>query len=256
MKLHKPRISFIVIASFSILSITADAQTFTSADKRVSLVELYTSEGCSSCPPADKWLNSLLNNNELWSEFIPLAFHVDYWDYIGWQDPFASKAYSQRQYLYASQKNIRSVYTPGIVLNGKEWRGWSRSRRPKYDSSPAGKLSIEIKQEKFSANYIPLSQSKFKPEQKFTLNIALLGFDQLSDVAAGENGGKTFKHDFVVLAYRTVEMKSTNDGFIVDLTTLPNHSYSTKIKAVASWVNEKSNLTPLQATGGWLLELE
>ncbi len=254
MKLLKPRTSLIIIASFVALGTTANAQTFTSTDKRTSLVELYTSEGCSSCPPADRWLNSLRDNNKLWSEFIPLAFHVDYWDYIGWQDPFASKAYSQRQYLYASQKNIRSVYTPGIVLNGEEWRGWSHSRRPKYDSSPAGKLSIEIEQGKFNANYIPLSHSKFKPEQKFTLNIALLGFDQISEVAAGENGGKTFKHDFVVLAYRTVEMKSTNSGFIVDLTPLPNHSHSTKIKAVATWVNEKSNLTPLQATGGWLMK--
>ncbi len=99
------------------LSLTASAQTFTSTDKRVSVLELYTSEGCSSCPPADEWLSKLKQDDRLWSEIIPLAFHVDYWDYIGWQDPFANKRYSQRQRQYARDKNVRTVYTPGTLLN-------------------------------------------------------------------------------------------------------------------------------------------
>jgi len=65
------------------MSQAAYAQTFNSSTQQVNLIELYTSEGCSSCPPADKWLNSLKEQQGLWTEFIPLAFHVDYWDYIG-----------------------------------------------------------------------------------------------------------------------------------------------------------------------------
>ena len=243
--------TLIAIVGVTMLSATAAAQTFTSTDKRTSLVELYTSEGCSSCPPADRWLNSLRDNNKLWSEFIPLAFHVDYWDYIGWQDPFASKAHSQRQYLYASQKNISSVYTPGIVVNGSEWRGWSRSRAPKRDNTAAGKLSFNIDQNNISANYMPLQQSKFKPKQQFTLNIALLGFDQLSEVNAGENGGKTFNHNFVVLAHDAITMQSVDAHFSID-TLLPTSKLSNQATAIAAWVSSTNNLTPLQATGGWL----
>ena len=92
------------------LSQTAYGQTFKSSDKQVSLIELYTSEGCSSCPPADHWLNGLTDQQGLWTDFIPIAFHVDYWDYIGWQDPYAYSRYTQRQYRYQENNNIRSVY--------------------------------------------------------------------------------------------------------------------------------------------------
>ena len=89
---------------------------------QVDLIELYTSEGCSSCPPADRWVSSLQNEPGLWRDFIPVAFHVDYWDYIGWPDRFASPAFTARQYVYAQQQSMRTVYTPGFFNNGKEWR--------------------------------------------------------------------------------------------------------------------------------------
>jgi hypothetical protein len=91
------------------------AQTFTSSEKQVNLVELYTSEGCSSCPPADKWLGKLKQQSGLWTEFIPIAFHVDYWDYIGWQDPYAHQRHTVRQSRYQANNNIRSIYTPGVI---------------------------------------------------------------------------------------------------------------------------------------------
>ena len=90
---------------FTMLSVTTQAQTFESNNEQVSLIELYTSEGCSSCPPAERWLSKLADDESLWSHFVPLAFHVDYWDYIGWKDPYASKEYSQRQRRYALQFN-------------------------------------------------------------------------------------------------------------------------------------------------------
>jgi hypothetical protein len=78
------------------------AQTFQSGPARVGLLELYTSEGCSSCPPAESWLSGLAGNDALWKDVVPVAFHVDYWDYLGWRDVFASSAFSERQRDYAS----------------------------------------------------------------------------------------------------------------------------------------------------------
>src|SRR5881394_2772067 len=76
--------------------------TFQSSGEQVALLELYTSEGCSSCPPAETWLSRLKESPKLWKDFVPVAFHVDYWDYLGWKDPFAAKVYTERQHEYAS----------------------------------------------------------------------------------------------------------------------------------------------------------
>ena len=86
---------FIGLFLFS-LSASAETIRFLSHDVQTNLVELYTSEGCSSCPPADRWLSKLRNSEQLWKGFVPLAFHVDYWDYIGWKDRFASPIYGAR----------------------------------------------------------------------------------------------------------------------------------------------------------------
>lgn len=79
------------------------------------VVELYTSQGCSSCPPADKILHELADRDDV----IALALHVDYWDYIGWKDPFGSKAHADRQRAYARAGNRRTIYTPEMIVNGQ-----------------------------------------------------------------------------------------------------------------------------------------
>lgn len=90
--------------------------------KKVQLLELFTSEGCSSCPPAEASLSRLVNDSRLWREFVPVAFHVDYWDRFGWKDPFASVEWTKRQQTYAENWKAETVYTPAFVLNGREWR--------------------------------------------------------------------------------------------------------------------------------------
>ena len=94
---------------------------------RVTLIELFTSEGCSSCPPAEKWVNGLEDHSDLWSRVVPVAFHVDYWDYIGWPDRFATRDHSLRQRAYREVGHTRGIYTPGFVVGGREWRGWFRN---------------------------------------------------------------------------------------------------------------------------------
>src|SRR5712691_12958707 len=94
--------------------------TFQSAREQTALIELYTSEGCSSCPSAETWLSRLKESPGLWKDFVPLAFHVDYWDYLGWRDPFAAKEWTARQYEYSANWKSESVYTPGFVVDGRE----------------------------------------------------------------------------------------------------------------------------------------
>src|SRR3569832_1871687 len=109
----------IVLLFCCVLAIpVADAATCNavSGASRNSLLELYTSEGCSSCPPADRWLSHLPDD----AGVVPLAFHVDYWDRLGWRDPFAQAAFSQRQ--RARNNGTGWVYTPQVMLDGKDYR--------------------------------------------------------------------------------------------------------------------------------------
>src|SRR3954463_12916141 len=103
--------------------------TARSGDKTAALVELYTSEGCDSCPPADRWLSALgaSYRPEL---LVPLALHVDYWDYIGWKDPYARREFSQRQRRLSQLQRVALVYTPQVVLQGADFRAWGG---PEFD---------------------------------------------------------------------------------------------------------------------------
>src|SRR5689334_18800483 len=114
------RLAFVF--ALMLVSVRAAEVTFESGPARTHLIELYTSEGCSSCPPAEAWLSKLKDEPRLWRDFVPLAFHVDYWDRLGWRDPFASKEWTARQYAYSAGWKSESVYTPGFVLDGREWR--------------------------------------------------------------------------------------------------------------------------------------
>lgn len=234
-----------------LFSSMAFSQSFSSTTQTTQLIELYTSEGCSSCPPADRWLNKLKNNPDLWSKFIPMAFHVDYWDYIGWKDPFANSQFSARQRQYAREANLSSVYTPGMLLNGREWTAWRRYSDLKLPATSAttGKLSITIDDGQLSANY----QETASQSSELILNIAILGFDVESNVNAGENTGHTFTHDFVVLGFKRIAMKQTDNGiYTSSVDALPELSQSSTKLAISTWVNTESSLTPLQATGGWI----
>ena len=243
-------IIYTIAVLFSFIYSTVFAQNFTSEQSRVNLIELYTSEGCSSCPPADDWLNKLKHDPRLWSEFIPVAFHVDYWDYIGWKDPFAKPEFGLRQRQYSQQNNLSSVYTPGMLLNGQEWTSWRRQSKLKsVAAKPAGKLTVNIDDNTVSASYHPLSKPKSDP----VLNIAILGFDLKVKVNAGENSGRILIHDFVVIGYRRIAMELSSDGlYKVSTATLPKLSANPSTKALVTWVNDKNNLSPIQTTGGWI----
>ncbi len=222
------------------------ADVFESGNERVSVLELYTSEGCSSCPPADRWLSDLKEDKRLWKQLIPVAFHVDYWNDIGWPDPFSSASYSDRQRRYARSKGLS--YTPGFLLNGKEWRSFFGLRNLSLDSgTDVGSLTVKVDQQTIHATYKSSGQTISKP----ALNIAILGFDLISKVESGENRGKQLKHDFTVLGFTTVPMPAEDGAYSVT-SQLPDVSISALRMGIATWISEQGDQTPIQATGGLL----
>ena len=226
--------------------LASEPKTFESGETQSSLVELFTSEGCSSCPPAEKWLSGLKSNQDLWKKIIPVAFHVDYWDRLGWRDRFAKPEFTSRQQRYAAAWGGDSVYTPGFAVNGKEWRGWFGGNAVPTTSSKIGILRVSLgDDEKLSASFIP---ERTQP-RTLALNVALLGNDLESDVKRGENSGHKLRHDFVVLDLIKFDMANESNGWTGSV-VIPMRSGDDKPSALAAWITE--NGTPVQATGGWL----
>ena len=224
----------------------SEPKTFESSDTQSSLIELFTSEGCSSCPPAEKWLSGLKSNQELWKKIVPVAFHVDYWDHLGWRDRFAKPEFTSRQQRYAAAWGGDSVYTPGFVLNGKEWRGWFGGNAMPKTPTNVGVLRVSLGDDgKVTATFVPDTTQL----RSLALNVAPLGNDLESDVKRGENSGRKLRHDFVVLDLFKTDMVHDSDRWTGSV-ALPMRSNNEKPTALAAWITE--NATPIQATGGWL----
>ncbi len=227
-------------------TIAAETARFTSGPARVSLVELYTSEGCSSCPPAEKWLGELRDAPGLWRDFVPVSFHVDYWNRIGWPDKFSSRTFTDREYAYASAWNSNQVYTPCFVRDGAEWRTRG-ARIAAAGGAPAGTLTATYDGAVVRAEFSPAASSTQPGGETYEIHAALLGAGIVSKVTAGENRGETLRHDFIALAL-------AHGAPVTDLALvspkfpgvgIPRH-------ALAVWVTRRGELAPVQATGGWL----
>jgi hypothetical protein len=219
--------------------------TFESDEAQVSLIELFTSEGCSSCPPAEKWLSNLKSSPDLWKKIVPIAFHVDYWNHLGWRDRFSKPQFTERQRRYAAAWGGDSIYTPGFVLNGREWSGWF-GRVDWPAAQKVGVLRVTLSSgTNFAADFVPQSTQS----RAFNLNVAMLSNDLRSAVARGENAGRKLEHDFVVLQFVKSDMMHDGKHWTGSV-ALPIQSSADKPSAIAAWVTE--NAIPVQATGGWL----
>ena len=237
-----------ILGLFVSTSVVAGKLNVQSPNQRVSLLELYTSEGCSSCPPADAWVSKLKTDPRLWTEVVPVAFHVDYWDYIGWPDRFASKQAGQRHRRFAQYRHIRQVYTPGLILAGKEWRGWFNNPNLRLSQAAnVGKLSLQVDGPKLVSNFAPPQDTP----ANLVLHVARLGFGLETDVRDGENAGRKLEHDFVVTGYNTYPMQIQGLNFKVQ-GQIPESSHPAPREALAAWVSSGNDPFPLQATGGWL----
>ncbi|MCV6621349.1 MAG: DUF1223 domain-containing protein [Cellvibrionaceae bacterium] len=237
------------LASVFAASANAEASTKTlqSQAQPPMLLELYTSQGCSSCPPAERWFTSLKESPDLWTKLIPINFHVDYWDYLGWKDPFAQSQFSQRQRLYKKLGHSRNVATPGFMTNGEQWNGWFYRRSiPKSELTSPGTLSADINGDEISVNFQATTGSELRP---YTVNVAILGFDLKHKIKAGENRRKTLQHDFVVLGYKKTRL--TSDG-TADLDLPDTNKFNSNKQAIVLWLSEGRDPSPILAMGDWL----
>lgn len=251
------------ISLFCISSVYA--QVFESGEQKNTLVELYTSEGCSSCPPADRWFSKLKANPDLWKTIIPVAFHVDYWDWIGWQDRFAQPKFAERQKRYKSFGKAQSVYTPGFYVNGAEWRRFFAKGQHTTLPDPrtkSGLLIGELDAGLFTMNYSAApEQSKQLKSQGVKGYLAILTFGKSNEITSGENTGKTLHHDFIVSTLVEIPLEQTTaSGNWQGQVSIPaqqdkgqtSTTQQAKQRAIALWVADQKNLNVLQAAGGWL----
>jgi hypothetical protein len=221
---------------------------FASGETATTLIELFTSEGCSSCPPADALMSRLMSDPDLWKAIVPVVFHVDYWDRLGWPDRFARPEFTQRQRRYASSWDSGGVYTPEFVVNGKEWPGFfNREALSRARSEKVGILDVALKGNEAVATFAPENS----PRGQLKLEVALLGTNLQSDVKRGENSGRKLHHDFVVLHLAKIDM--TNQGNRWTGTVLLSTNTETdKPTALAAWIKSAETAPAIQATGGWL----
>jgi hypothetical protein len=179
-----------------------------SPEHTTALVELYTSEGCSSCPPAERWLSGLA---EAYSpeRVVPIALHVDYWDYIGWKDPYAKRAFSQRQRKLSQLQRLALVYTPQVLLQGADFRPWAGRE---FDRA-VGRINAAPARARLQLEIASLSAARLRLLANAQLHAGVDGEDKglylaayenrlESRVTAGENSGRTLTHDRVVLEWR------------------------------------------------------
>ena len=226
----------------------ADPLRIESPTSKATLLELYTSEGCSSCPPADRWLSALQDHPRLWHDLVPVSFHVDYWNNLGWRDRFSNASHSQRQRDYARHGLLRTVYTPGFLVNGREWRGWfSRPKLQIPAGESAGRLQAVFEQNQLQVQYAPAAPTT----EPLTLHVVRLGFNLSTAVERGENRGRLLEHDFVVLGH-TVQPLSLEGEAYRQETRLPPTAFDAPRQAIAMWVTREHDPRPLQAAGGWI----
>jgi hypothetical protein len=253
-KLLKQTVLISLLGSTVLFNVLA-AKDFSSKSGATEVLELYTSEGCSSCPPADRWLSTFKDKPELFKDVIPMAFHVDYWDYIGWKDRFAKPAYSIRQRDYVSTGNVSQSYTPQFVANSGEWRAWLSGKRAwKQNTNNAGvlKASIADSADKVSVQFTPESKSLMTQAKtgNYVLNVAILGMGLSSKVRGGENHGELLKHDFVVLNHKKQTVAASAGQWQVAMPVIPQSGQQQS--AVVVWLSQAANQQVIQATGGYL----
>lgn len=212
------------------------------------VIELFTSQGCSSCPSADMLLSEFIDQSS--DRALPiygLSFHVDYWNRLGWRDPFSDREFTERQYTYAAKFGNRGVYTPQMIVNGKtEFVGSSKRQassaiRTALASTPT--VQIEATEISKHKNTIKLSYMADQAPQGSLVNIALVERGISTEVTRGENRGRKLEHDNVVRDFK--QQPLTKNGSIA--LSLPKDIDLSK-SSVIFYAQENSSYKVLGAT--------
>jgi hypothetical protein len=220
------RVAFIAIASLLVFSIWAltgswaaqdtDQKNTTAAEQNIVVMELFTSQGCSSCPPADALLAEYASAHDM--RIIPISFHVDYWNRLGWTDPFSSSAYSARQKWYSQYLPEHGVFTPQLVVNGKsETVGNNRNAvknlvRKELQLKQVGTITIEGMS--MGKNALSFRYKAFNILHEGLLNIALIQKQATTNIKAGENEGVTITNHNIVRSFSTQPLSGDGEARI------------------------------------------
>jgi len=242
-------VSLMVIAARPVYGQTCAAK---SGPRTTALVELYTSEGCDSCPPADRWLSSTLPADVNSANAVALAFHVDYWDRLGWKDRFAMPAWTERQYTMAHANRSRLVYTPQILVQGHDFQDWrgkgTTTALAAIAAKPArAQIAVEARPQRDAITVKASASVPGSGERKnAALFVALTDSRLVSDVKAGENAGVRLTHDHVVRALRGGIPVNAGGEVAADV-TFPVPAESGSSPAVVAFVQNTDNGDVLQA---------
>ena len=204
-----PAVVIAVAIATSAATAYADCRAH-SAARTTALIELYTSEGCDSCPPADRWLSSL-STQTLGERAVALALHVDYWDRLGWKDRFGSAGFSQRQRDESVRSGGDFVYTPQVLLQGRDFASWHAAGGVEkaiaaINARPA-RAVLDLAAHPVEAAVdvdVRARVTNARDRANAVFAIALVQSGLESDVKAGENAGKRLRHDHVVRQWRPV----------------------------------------------------
>lgn len=200
-----------------------------------TVIELFTSQGCSSCPPAEEWIGKLRGHPEFMKELIPMVWHVDYWDGLGWKDTLARPEYTQRQRRYSAAWKKDQVYTPGLVVDGSEKRNWREvSLKPSATSK-----SLMVKR---VGTQITVDHKALKTQ---TLWMAIVSDSPGISIEKGENAGRKSSQDFVVTSLQKGALK--NGLFIWKIPKSKGHA--------VVWLEEEGDPTPRRASAVKLEDL-
>jgi len=223
-----------------------------SGTRTLPLVELYTSEGCSSCPPADAWLSATFTGNAAVAKAIPLAFHVDYWDRLGWKDRFGAAAFTERQYDAMRANRARFVYTPQVLVQGRDFPAW-RERGGAAALAAAGaaparaEITLEAEPQRGSIAVKASARVPSGADRKdAVLYVALADSGLASDVKAGENAGVRLAHDHVVRLFRAGPAPDANGDMRWDV-ALPVPAEAGSASTVVAFVQNARAGDVLQA---------
>lgn len=192
--------TFVAVSTVVLPATALAACEARSGSKTAALVELYTSEGCSSCPPADQQLRRLRQALDPAAEVVPLALHVGYWDYIGWKDPYAQAPFGERQSWLVRSNQRKTVYTPQVFVSGAELRSWPgalRTRVRQLNALPAA-AAVRVQASSAPNGALVLSAEATARPGAAALYLALAESGLVSKVTRGENSGVTLSHDHVV----------------------------------------------------------
>lgn len=229
------------------------ACTAASGRQTAVLVELYTSEGCDSCPPADRWLSSLQQSYPR-SRVVPLSLHVDYWDYIGWKDPWAKQQFTRRQYQLAKTRRAAIVYTPQVLVQGREYRQWGtaafEATVAQLSAQPArARLRLTLESPANGALRATVEAQLLEPTAKASAALFIASYENklASPVTAGENRGKTLTHDHVVLEWvGPIELGA--ESRLVETRSLPLLPKAVaRNSGVVAFIQDRSSSEVLQA---------